>query len=128
MEIKEWLEILQKERELLIDKIKWGTYIALTIVIPTLIIILDLILNREASIFPIIGTFTQLVIAIILEIIIILGPLVFVFLNYWKYRKIESIVDQILSGDIKKDDFFNNYKRVISNSAKENESKNEKKA
>jgi len=100
METKELLAILREERQLLIEKIKWGTYMAITIVVPTLILILDLVLKREASIFSIAGTLAQLTIVVILLIIIVLGPLVFVIMNYWKYQDIEKTAEKIWGKEI----------------------------
>lgn len=113
--IKDWLAILRKERQLLIDKTKSGTYMAMAIIIPTLFAVYFFVLNREPIILP--GTLLQDTIAIILYAIIVVGSLAilyFVFINYFRYQNIEKIVDLILSNEIKKeDDFFTIYKQKL---------------
>ncbi len=112
MDTKEWLEILQKERQLLIEKTKWGAYLAVAIIIPTLVIIYDLVSHREESIFPILGNLAMQIIALVLLIIIVAGPSIFIFINYFKYQELEEIIHKIFSGEIKNDeDFHKNYQK-----------------
>jgi hypothetical protein len=111
MEIKEWLEELRKERELLIEKTKYGAYLSVTILVPTVIIGYNLMLQRETYLLPFGYLFQQTIVLILLAIITI-GPLFFIIANYWRYQNIEKIIDGILSGKIKtEDDIFKNYKK-----------------
>lgn len=103
---KEMLAILREERQILINKTKSGTYIAMTVIIPSLITVYSFILNREPIVLPIVGSIVQGIIALIFYGIIAAGSLglvCFVILNFLKYQDMEKRVDKLLSEDIKED-------------------------
>ena len=106
MEIKEWLEEFRKERELLIEKTKWGTYASVMILVATFINIYTVWSNREEALFPALEPYIQKIIILILLSIITIGSLfllLFSMRNYRRYQKIEQIIDNWMEKEIPKD-------------------------
>jgi len=98
-ELKELMEILRNERELLITKTKWGIYASGIIIVTTFINVYALLSNRNEYLFPTVGPYIeQITMAFLLAIIVIgsLFLLVFAIRNYRRYQGIEKRVDDIL--------------------------------
>jgi len=97
MNIQEWLEILRKERELLIEKTRWGTYASVVILGVAFIQIYTVLSDRDEFVFQSVGPIVQKIIILALLTIILIGILfllIFLMRNYWRYQKIEETIDR----------------------------------
>lgn len=96
----QWITLMQKEREILIEKIKWCSYIFSIFIIPTIILLIDIILNDwNPTLFPAVVGGVQILLVIILIAINVFGLPVFLILNYKRYISVERLVYKTINNE-----------------------------
>lgn len=121
MNQKEWISILQEEKNGIIKENQWKIFGFLIFIIPLLLFIIYYFINKEDPIIP--RIFDGLFLSLILLIIVIVSFIVPAFL-FWeavcKINSLNKMKDEILTKKFEnEDEIIKEYERIIHNNRQE---------